>query len=278
MAESDKDDLIRLIDESDEREVEIPDRLPLLPVRDMVIFTDMVLPLYIGREKSLRAVEAAMKNERLLFLAAQKDPMAEDPKSKDIYRVGTVCRILRMIKLPDGHFKVLIHGLEKGRVKRFASKKQFYEVSFDLLPDDLADISDVEHQALMRNVRENCEKILNIRGEYTGEISMLLDEIENPGKLADLVSSNLKLKTEEAQGLLETEDPVERLKQVNNYLAKEVELSTVQAKIQSHVRDEISKNQRDYFLREQVRAIHKELGEQDERSAEVEEYRKRIKK
>ncbi|MBA2880602.1 ATP-dependent Lon protease [Desulfosalsimonas propionicica] len=278
MAESDKDDLIRLIDESDEREVEIPDRLPLLPVRDMVIFTDMVLPLYIGREKSLRAVEAAMKKERLLFLAAQKDPMAEDPKSKDIYRVGTVCRILRMIKLPDGHFKVLIHGLEKGRVKRFASKKQFYEVSFDLLPDDSADISDVEHQALMRNVRENCEKILNIRGEYTGEISMLLDEIENPGKLADLVSSNLKLKTEEAQGLLETEDPVERLKQVNNYLAKEVELSTVQAKIQSHVRDEISKNQRDYFLREQVRAIHKELGEQDERSAEVEEYRKRIKK
>jgi ATP-dependent Lon protease len=278
MAESDKDDLIRLIDENDEREIEIPDRLPLLPVRDVVIFTDMVLPLYIGRERSLRAVEAAMKKDRLLLLATQKDPMGEDPKPRDIYRVGTVCRILRMIKLPDGHFKVLIHGLEKAKIIRFSSKKKFYDVSFELIPDNYVETNDVENQALMRNVRENCEKILNIRGEYTGEISMLLDEIENPGKLADLVSSNLKLKTEEAQSLLELEDPVERLKKVNNYLTKEVELSTVQAKIQSHVRDEISKNQRDYFLREQVRAIHKELGEQDERAAELEDYRKRIKK
>jgi len=136
MAESDKDDLIRLIDENDEREIEIPDRLPLLPVRDVVIFTDMVLPLYIGRERSLRAVEAAMKKDRLLLLATQKDPMSEDPKPRDIYRVGTVCRILRMIKLPDGHFKVLIHGLEKAKIIRFSSKKKFYDVSFSLIPDN----------------------------------------------------------------------------------------------------------------------------------------------
>lgn len=278
MAESDKDDLIRLIDGNEEREIEIPERLPLLPVRDVVIFTDMVLPLYIGRERSLRAVEEAMQNDRLLFLATQKDPMVENPKPQEIYRIGTICRILRMLKLPDGHFKVLIHGLEKAKVSRFISRKHFYEVSIEILAERYIENVNLEHQALMRNVKENCEKILNIRGEYTGEISMLLEEIEDPGKLADLVSSNLKLKTEEAQGLLELEDPVERLQQVNNFLAREVELSTVQAKIQSHVRDEISKNQRDYFLREQVRAIHKELGEQDERSAEVEEYRSRIKK
>ncbi|MFP3981370.1 MAG: endopeptidase La [Desulfobacterales bacterium] len=278
MAESDKDDLIRLIDDNEVREIEIPGRLPLLPVRDVVIFTDMVLPLYIGRDPSMRAIEDAMQNNRLIFLAAQKDPMTEEPNSKEIYRVGTVCRILRMLKLPDGHFKVLIHGIEKAKVSRFVNKKTYYHVNIDLIPDRSVEEVDLEHQALMRNVRENCEKILNIKGEYTGEIGMLLDEIEHPGKLADLVSSNLKLKTEEAQGLLEEEEPVQRLNQVNNYLTREVELSTVQAKIQSNVRDEISKNQRDYFLREQVRAIHKELGEQDERSAEVEDYRSRIKK
>ncbi|MCF8024561.1 MAG: endopeptidase La [Desulfobacteraceae bacterium] len=276
MAETDKEDLTRFID--DDEEIEIPGQLPILPVRDVVIFTDMVLPLYIGRDASMRAIEDGMRENRLIFLAAQKDPMAEDPKPKEIYRVGTVCRILRMLKLPDGHFKVLVHGIEKARVKRFINKKTFYRVSINSIPDASVDKIDLEQQALMRNVRENCEKILNIKGEYTGEIGMLLEEIEQPGRLADLVSSNLKLKTEEAQGLLELEDPIERLKQVNNYLAREVELSTVQAKIQSNVRDEISKNQRDYFLREQVRAIHKELGEQDDRSAEVDEYRKRLKK
>ncbi|MCF8096092.1 MAG: LON peptidase substrate-binding domain-containing protein, partial [Desulfobacteraceae bacterium] len=270
MAETDKEDLTRFID--DDEEIEIPGQLPILPVRDVVIFTDMVLPLYIGRDASMRAIEDGMRENRLIFLAAQKDPMAEDPKPKEIYRVGTVCRILRMLKLPDGHFKVLVHGIEKARVKRFINKKTFYRVSINSIPDASVDKIDLEQQALMRNVRENCEKILNIKGEYTGEIGMLLEEIEQPGRLADLVSSNLKLKTEEAQGLLELEDPIERLKQVNNYLAREVELSTVQAKIQSNVRDEISKNQRDYFLREQVRAIHKELGEQDDRSAEVDEY------
>lgn len=278
MAESDKDDLIRLIDDNEDQELEIPERLPLLPVRDVVIFTDMVLPLYIGRERSLKAVEEAMQHDRLIFLATQKDPMTEDPKPGDIFRVGTICRILRMLKLPDGHFKILVHGIEKGRVLRYINRKTYYSVNLDVISDDYSQKLDVEHQALMRNVRENCEKILTIRGEYTGEIGILLEEIENPGKLADLVSSNLKLKIDEAQNLLEVDDPIERLRIVNNYLAREVELSTVQAKIQSSVRDEISKNQRDYFLREQVRAIHKELGEFDEKSAEIDDYSSRIKK
>ncbi len=278
MAESDKDDLIRLIDDEDIKSIEIPEKLPLLPVRDVVVYADMVLPLYIGREKSLRAIEEAMKGDQIVFLATQKDPMVEEPKPSDIYRVGTACRILRMLKLPDGHFKVLVHGLEKARIRRFSTKKSVYHVSIEIISDAYDIEIDVETQALMRNVRENCEKILNLRGEYSGEIGMLLEEIENPGKLADLVSSNLKLKLEEAQGLLEIDDPIERLRAVNSYLTREVELSSVQAKIQSSVRDEISKNQRDYFLREQVRAIHKELGEHDDRSAEIEDYMKRMKK
>jgi len=135
MAESDKDDLIRLIDDEDLKSIEIPEKLPLLPVRDVVVYADMVLPLYIGRDKSLRAIEAAMKGDQMLFLATQKDPMVEEPKPKDIYRVGTACRILRMLKLPDGHFKVLVHGLEKGRIKRYSTKKSVYHVSIDIIQD-----------------------------------------------------------------------------------------------------------------------------------------------
>ena len=275
MAETDKDDLVTLLQEDDHVE-DIPDKLPLMPVRDVVIFPDMVLPLYIGREKSIQAVEAALEKERLLFLATQKDPSVEDPKPEEIFRVGTVCRILRVLKLPEGHFKVLVQGLEKGQISRFTAKKYFYNVKINLIPDIFYESIEVEHQALMRNIRENCEKILNLRGEYTSEIGILLEDIENPGKLADLVSSNLKLKIEEAQSLLEISDPIDRLRQVNDFLTREVELSAVQARIQSDVRDEISKSQRDYFLREQVRAINRELGD-DEKTEEVTEYRKRLK-
>ncbi|MFO7840045.1 MAG: endopeptidase La [Desulfosalsimonadaceae bacterium] len=276
MAETDKDDLVTLLQEDEQLE-DIPDKLPLLPVRDVVIFPDMVLPLYIGREKSIQAVEEAMDKERMLFLASQKDQTVEEPRPNQIFRVGTVCRILRVLKLPEGHYKVLIQGLEKGRIARFNPRKYFYSVKISLIPDINYETIEVEHQALMRNIRENCEKILNLRGEYTSEIGMLLEDIEHPGKLADLVASNLKLKIEEAQDLLDTSDPIERLRKANDYLSREVELSAVQAKIQSDVRDEISKSQRDYFLREQVRAINRELGD-DEKTEEVSEYQKRIKK
>lgn len=278
MAERDKDDLIRLIDENDQRDIKIPDRMPVLPVRDIVIFNDMVLPLFIGRDKSLRAVDEAMKKDRLVLLATQRDPLVEEPGPREIYRVGTICRILRILKLPDGHFKVLVHGIKKAKIARFINCKTHYEVRLHVIKEEPPEKIELEHQALMRIVREYCEKILTIRGEYTGEIGILLGEIVDPGKLADIVSSNLKLKIEEAQGLLEIDDSMERLMEVNNYLAREVELSTVQAKIQSNVRDEISKNQRDYFLREQARAIHRELGDTDERAEDISEYMEKIRK
>lgn len=277
MAETDKDDLVSLLEDTDGK-IDIPEIMPLLPVRDVVIFTDMVLPLFIGRERSVKAVDKSMGGDRLLFLSTQKDPSIEDPKPDDIYKVGTICRILRILKLPDGHFKVLVQGLEKGRIKRYTAKKIFYNVKVEVFKDAPFEKIELEHQALMRNIRENCEKILTIRGEYSSEIGILLDEIEHPGKLADLVSSNLKLKIDEAQGLLEIADPVQRLHKVNDYLTREVELSVMQAKIQSNVRDEISKSQRDYFLREQVRAINKELGEFDDKIEEISEYQKLLKK
>jgi len=277
MAETDKDDLISIIDEEDIDD-NIPNPLPLLPVRDVVIFTDMLLPLFIGRERSVRAAEEAVSNNRFLFLATQTDPHIENPRPEEIYTVGTVGRILRMLKLPDGRVKALVQGVAKGRIKEYVRKKTYYKVFIELIDEEPAVNITLETEALMRTVRENSEKILALRGELTGDVGSILEGLEDPGKLADLVASNLRLKTEESQNLLESLDPEERLRKVNDLLSREVDLSAMQAKIQSDVRDEISKSQRDYFLREQVRAIHKELGESDERAQEVEEYRKAIKK
>ena len=277
MAETDKDDLVTIIDEEDHQDI-VPDILPLMPVRDVVIFTDMLLPLFVGRKKSIRAVEEALTKDGYLLLATQKDPNVEDPGADDIYTVGTVGRILRMLKLPDGRAKTLVQGVSKVKIKRYVRKRGFYRVKIEALEEVPLEELNIEVEALMRNVREFSEKILALRGELTSDVSAILESIENPGKLADLVASNLKLKIDEAQEILETIDPVQRLEKVNTLLSREMNLSAIQAKIQSEVKDEISKNQRDYFLREQMRAINRELGEGDDRAQEIEDYQKKIRK
>lgn len=277
MAETDKDDLISIIEE-DLGDIAIPTTLPLLPVRDVVIFTDMLLPLFVGRDKSVRAVEAAVSKDRFLFVATQKDPAIENPKEDEIFTVGTVSRILRILKLPDGRVKALVQGFAKARIVKYIQKRSFYRVSVELLEEPEIELPNIEIEALMRNVRENSEKILALRGELTGDVGSILESIEDPGKLADLVASNLRLKIEEAQQVIELIDPVQRLHKVHDLLSREVELSAMQAKIQSDVKDEISKSQRDYFLREQMRAINKELGELDEKSQEIDSYKRKIKR
>ena len=277
MAETDKDDLVSIIDD-DDKNIRIPNPLPLIPVRDVVIFTDMLLPLFIGRERSVRAIEEAVKQDRLLLLATQKDPGTEEPSPEQIYGMGTVGRILRILKLPDGRVKALVQGIAKARIVQYVRKRSWYRVKIETITEAFIKDVDLEIEALMRNVIEHSEKILALRGELTNDVGAILQSIDDPGKLADLVASNLKLKVDESQQLLELIDPVQRLKQVNNLLSREVDLSAMQAKIQSEVKDEISKSQRDYFLREQVRAIHKELGDQDERFQELDDYRKKIKR
>jgi ATP-dependent Lon protease len=277
MAQSDTDDLISLIEDDGEIS-EIPTSLPLLPVRDVVVFCDMVLPLFVGRDKSIRAVEEGVAKDGFLMLATQKDPAIEDPAADDIYAVGTVGRVLRMLKLPDGRVKALVQGVAKAKIMRYLRKRSFYRVKIEKVEEQPAGEINLEIEALMRTVRENSEKILSVRGEMSGDISTILESIEAPGKLADLAASNLKLKIQDSQELLELAEPVERLKKVNDLLSRELDLSTVQAKIESEVKDEIFKSQRDYFLREQVRAIYKELGEQDDRTVEIEDYRRKIKR
>ncbi|HAO19324.1 MAG TPA: endopeptidase La, partial [Desulfobacteraceae bacterium] len=277
MAQADNDDLINVIEE-DEKQETIPETMPLMPVRDVVIFTDMLLPLFVGRRQTVRAVEEAVSKDGFLMLATQKDPNSESPGPNDIYAMGTIGRVLKMLKLPDGRVKALVQGISKAKITGYVKVKPWYRVKVEVLKEERMQETDMETQAMMRAVRDISEKILTLRGEMNNEVKSVLDSIREPGKLADLVGSNLRLKLEESQKLLEILNPIDRLRKINHLLVRELEFSAVQAKIQSDVREEISKNQRDYFLREQVRAIHRELGDPDDKAQEIKEYEKKIKR
>ncbi|MBF0240854.1 MAG: endopeptidase La [Desulfamplus sp.] len=277
MAESDIDDLIDIIEKEGNID-NIPNQMPMMPIRDVVIFTDMLLPLFVGRDKSIKAIEDAAKTNRYIFLSAQKDSEVENPGEDDVFQIGTVGRIQKMIKLPDGRIKALIQGIVKGKIERFEKKRSSFKVKVEILKEVELNSLDIEVQALMRNVKESSEKILALRGELSADVGILLDQIGSPGKLADLVASNLRLKVEDAQDILETLEQKRRLEKVNDFLTRELDLSTVQAKIQTNVKDEISRTQRDYYLREQVKAIHRELGDGDDKLVEIEEYNQKIKK
>ncbi|MEE9569225.1 MAG: endopeptidase La [Candidatus Binatia bacterium] len=260
-----------------ESPAEIPDVIPLLPIRDIVIYPYMMLPLFVGRDISIRAVDEALSRDRLIFLVAQRNSAEDNPNPDDIYRTGTVASILRMLKLADGRVKILVQGMAKGEVESFLREKPFFEVKIrKVIERPIQEVS-VEVEALMRNVKEKIEQILNLKS-LPPEIVMVTDNVNEPGVLADLVASNLRLKIEESQGILEVLDPMERLKKVNELLSRELELSTVQARIQNQAKDEMNKTQREYFLREQLKQIHQELGEGDERSEEIGELKKQIEK
>jgi len=263
--------------ENKDAQVEIPEVLPLLPIRDIVIYPYMMLPLFVGREMSIRAVEESLSRQRLIFLVAQKNSAEDNPTPDDIYRVGTVASIMRMLKLADGRVKILVQGLAKGEIETFLKEQPFFETKIrKIVEPALQDVS-IEVEALMRNVKEKIEQILNLKN-LPPEIVMVTDNISDAGVLADLVASNLRLKIEESQGILEIFDPVTRLKKVNDLLSRELELSTVQARIQNQAKEEMSKTQRDYFLREQLKQIQQELGEGDERAEEMKDLKKQIEK
>ncbi|MBI1922267.1 MAG: endopeptidase La [Geobacter sp.] len=257
-------------------ELKIPDVLPLLPVRDVVVYPYMILPLFVGREISINAVDAALASDRLIFLATQKEVGEEEPTPEGIYEVGTVAMIMRMLKLPDGRVKILVQGLAKGRVLSYEADKPFYSVKIERLVELATTEITLETEALMRTVKELLSKIVSLGKVISPEVLVILENMQEPGSLADLVASNIGLKVEEAQRLLEIIDPIERLKKVNEYLNKEYELLDVQARIQSAAKEEMGKTQREYYLREQLRAIQQELGETDARSEELSELRKAI--
>ncbi len=263
--------------EPDVQNLEVPDQLPLLPVRDIVVFPYMVLPLFVGREMSIKAIEAALAGDRMIFLATQKALDVENPKPEDIHQVGTVGIIMRMLKLPDERIKILVQGLSKGKVQEYIQTDPYYSVRITKLTEAKPASASLEAEAVMRTVKEQLEKIVGLGKVLMPDVMVVIENLEDPGRLADMVASNLGLKVEVTQAVLEVEDPIARLRRISEILAKEVEVLSMQQKIQAQAKGEMDKTQREYFLREQLKAIQKELGELDERAEEVAEFRKRIK-
>lgn len=257
-------------------ELKIPDVLPLLPVRDVVVYPYMILPLFVGRELSINAVDQALSRDRLIFLATQKEMGDEEPTPEGIYAVGTVAMIMRMLKLPDGRVKVLVQGLAKGRITEFVESKPSYAVRIERIVEPPVPEESLEIEALMRAVKEQLTQIVSLGKAVSPEVLVIVENMQEPGSLADLIASNIGLKVDDAQTLLEIIDPIQRLQKVNEHLNKEHELLDMQVKIQSAAKEEMGKSQREYFLREQLRAIQQELGETDPRSEELNELRKAI--
>jgi len=262
-------------EKTDSEELKIPDELPLLPVRDVVVYPFMIIPLFVGREMSVKAVDSALAGDRMILLATQFEISEEDPPPDKIYNVGTVAMIMRMLKLPDGRVKILVQGLAKARITEFVSEKPYYSVRIERLNDTPHLDSTLETEALIRTVREQLAKVVELGKQISPEVIVILENIQDPGSMADLIASNMGLKVADAQLLLETVDPITRLTKVNELLNREVELLSVQAKIQSAAREEMGKNQREYYLREQMRAIQSELGDGDGKE-ELVEIRKAI--
>lgn len=261
---------------SENKPQEIPKSLPLLPVRDMVIFPYMILPLYVGRESSIKAVEKALTNNRIIFLASQVEVSEEDPSHNSIYKVGTVAVIERMRKLPDGRVKILVRGISKAVIDEFVNKKPFFEVNIQKLDDIEPENLNLEGEALMRSAREKLEKLIGLGKLISPDILFVLDDVKSkPGQLADLIASNLSLSVNDCQRVLEVIDPLDRLYLVDEILSLEIE----NMKENGHKQNpQMSKSQREYFLREQMRAIKNELGDGtgDSKSDEIEDYRRKI--
>ncbi len=260
----------------DDKILDIPQTLPMLPVRDIVVFPYMIIPLFVGRDASIRSVEEALSKNRLIFLASQKDITEENPTSDNIYTVGTVAMIMRMRKLSDGRVKILIQGVAKGRVKNYTKTSPSFEVAVEKIEETPVVKNVVETESLIRTAKEHIERLIAVGRPLSPDILLVLDDVTDPGRIADLIASNLGIKVQDAQKVLETHDPVARLTLVNEILVAELETSQAQQKSRGGQKDDMSKNQREYFLREQMKAIKNELGEQDSKSEEMEELREKL--
>ena len=246
----------------DGNDIEFKETLPLLPIRDLVIYPFMILPLFVGRETSIKAIEHALeKSDRLILLAGQKDITAETPDPSGIFDIGTVAMIMRMRKLPDGRIKILVQGLSKARIVNFKQKQPFFMADVKKVEDIKVSDNNASIKALIKNIKDQLEKIINLGKIFSPDILTVLEDIHDPGRLADLVASNLNLHVNEAQMILETLDPVEKLHKINGILGRELEILLIQRKIKNVTQNEISKTQREYFLREQIKAIKSGLTE-----------------
>ena len=260
-----------------EPEINTPDILPVLPLRDVVVFPYFLIPLSVGRPSSIEAVNAALEGQRFIFLATQKSPEIENPTIDQLYPIGTVAVIIKMLKMPDGTLRILVQGIHRAKIKSLNDGKPYYKAAIERVNDKVVE-KDVRVEALMRTVLEQFEKAVSLGKTVPPEFLSLITTIEEPGKLSDFITNHLNLKIEEMIELLEETNPIKRLEKINNHLAKEIAVLELQKKITLEAKDEIDKSQKEYFLRQQLKAILHELGESEDFEQELEEYREKLKK
>ena len=280
MAEKDNkpEETIEEFLEDKDQKLQIPPRLPVLLLRDLTVFPYMIVPLFVGREKSKAAVDQALSSHRMILLLTQKDVNVEDPKREDVYDMGTVALIMRMLKLPDGRVRILAQGLVRARLESFEEENGMIMAQVTVIHEPEEQEKSLEKEALVRNVRGGLEKATSLGKTIPPEVLIISANVEEPGRLADLTAANLELKVDEAQAVLEVVDPIQRLKKVYEHLTKELELLDVQSKISTEARGEMDKMQKQYFLRQQMKAIQKELGEGSELQEEIQAYQDKLKK
>jgi ATP-dependent Lon protease len=280
MAEKDSkasEPLEDIIEEKDQK-LNIPHKLPILLLRDIVVFPYMIVPLFVGREKSKNAIDQSLSSHRMILLLTQKDMETEDPKREEVYDMGTVALIMRMLKLPDGRIRILAQGLVRAKIESFEEENGYLSAQVQVVPEPETAEKSLESEALVRNVRSGLEKATSLGRNIPPEVLIIATNVEEPGRLADLTAANLELKVNEAQAILEMTDPVQRLKKVYELLAKELEILDVQSRISTEAKGEMDKMQRQYYLRQQMKAIQKELGEGTELQEEVKAYQDKMKK
>jgi ATP-dependent Lon protease len=254
----------------------IPDELPIVPLRGTVLFPDLILPIMVGRKKSVKLIDDAMDSDRIIGVITQKRSEIEDPKETDLYSVGVAALILRMIRELDGSQRVIVQGVSRIKVKEYIQREPYFKARSEVLDEGLA--QGVEIEALMMNLKNLFQRAVELAPYLTNELGTMVSNIKSPSILADLIASNLNISTTEKQGILETFDIRERLTKVHLFLNKEVQVLELGNKIQSQVKEDMDRTQREYYLREQLKAIKKELGELDEHSTEIKELKEKIKK
>src|SRR5712675_1427653 len=249
---------------------------PVLPLRDIVVFPHMIVPLFVGREKSVRALEDVMKDDKQILLVTQKNASQDDPSTSDIYTVGTIGTVLQLLKLPDGTVKVLVEGGQRARIVRFADNESFFQANAEVVGEKPGAQQEIE--ALARTVVAQFEQYIKLNKKIPPEVLVSINQIDDPGKLADTVASHLSLKIAEKQELLETEVVSERLEKVFGYMEGEIGVLQVEKRIRNRVKRQMEKTQREYYLNEQLKAIQKELGESEDGRDELAEIEERINK
>jgi len=250
-------------------------RVPLLPLRDIIVFPHMVVPLFVGRQRSIKALEEATQKQSLIFLSSQKDAKTNEPAEDDIYKIGTLGSVVQMLKLPDGTVKVLIEGKKRAKVARFVANPDFFLVEVEDAPEVVERSTEIE--ALVREVHTTFENYVKLKKKIPPEMVMSVSSIDDPGRLADTIVAHLGIKLEDRQNLLETFNAAERLEKVLGHMRAEIEILEVERRIRSRVKKQMERSQKEYYLNEQMRAIQKELGEKDEFKNEIQEIEEKLK-